>query len=190
MPIAKTSPARAEHYAPVKGIDGTANLKSIRFQVVIWHIGTIDVQTGFVKVRFRLTLFWTDDAKKDVTSPSKANKNIQPDTVWEMAGRQRAHLKTWDKQESMVKEMIDVPPVSILNAVEFETVDAPEITMTNTQTRSMRWTCMYSATLFQVRPRTGISLLVCKALLNCLLFYHRGITCQSKTFHMTNIKSN
>ena len=54
-------------------------------------------------------------------------------------------------QEYTVKEVIDVPPVSIMNAVEFETVDAPGITMVADRgtSRSMRWTCMYNATLFQ-----------------------------------------
>ncbi|KAL3780456.1 hypothetical protein ACHAWO_011779 [Cyclotella atomus] len=41
------------------------------------------------------------------------------------------------------------PPVSILNAIELDTVTPPEITMLNTQTRSMRWKCMYNAILRQ-----------------------------------------
>jgi len=64
-------------------------------------------------------------------------------------GRQRAFLSK--HQEYTVKEVINVPPVSIMNAVEFETVDAPGITMVADRgtSRSMRWTCMYNVTLFQ-----------------------------------------
>lgn len=123
-------------------------------------------------MRFRLTLFWNDDKKDSTTtttntgggqqaSPNKtnhhpnSNDNNSDDDVWVMEGRQRACRRTWNinnnqPESSTIKEMIDVPPVSILNAVEFETVDdGPEITMTNPQTRSLRWTCMYNATLFQ-----------------------------------------
>lgn len=137
--------------------------KSIRFQVVIWHIGTIDVQTGHVKMRFRLTLFWNDDKKQQSTSPINHNNNndVMDHDVWVMEGRQRAYRKKWNilhhhnnqqEQEgggmmpssissNTVKEMIDVPPVSILNAVELEIVDdAPEIMMIDEHTRSMRWT--------------------------------------------------
>ncbi|KAL7530287.1 hypothetical protein ACHAXR_003405 [Thalassiosira sp. AJA248-18] len=127
--------------------------KTIRFQVVIWHIGTIDVQTGHVKMRFRLTLFWNDDNTTN-TGRESSNK-VQTDSlddVWVMQGRQRAYRKQMNinQQESTVKEMIDVPPVSILNAVEFEIVgDAPDVTMIDSSTRAMRWTCMYNATLFQ-----------------------------------------
>jgi len=72
-----------------------------------------------------------------------------------MEGRQRAYRKEWNHQSeaststAIVREVIDVPPVSILNAVEFEMVDEPDITMVNVQSRGMRWTCMYNATLFQ-----------------------------------------
>jgi len=53
------------------------------------------------------------------------------------------------QDDDAINDTIDVPPVSILNAVEFDMVDTPEITMVNVHTRGMRWTCMYSATLFQ-----------------------------------------
>ena len=143
-----------------KQLIGDNHDMSIRFQVVIWHIGTIDVQTGCVKMRFRLTLFWNDygDNLNTQSSPTKqANKSNTPnaatDDVWIMEGRQRAYLRN-KHDESTIKEMIDVPPVSIMNAVEFETVDGPEITVQRVtdgcqQFRRMRWTCMYSGLLFQ-----------------------------------------
>jgi hypothetical protein len=44
---------------------------------------------------------------------------------------------------------VDVPPVSILNAVNFETIGSPEVTMMKEETRLFRWTAMYNAVLFQ-----------------------------------------
>lgn len=123
--------------------------KSIRFQVVIWHLGTIDVQTGHVKMRARLTIFWNDDSSSSPRSKKSTSTIDHGDNdVWVMDGRQRAYRKTWsiDKGHdvggsSVVKEMVDVPPVSILNAVEFKIVDdVPDIVMLDQQTRSMRWT--------------------------------------------------
>lgn len=122
--------------------------KTIRFQVVIWHISSIDVQTGSVKMRFRLTLFW-DDNDDSISHNNELPKQSREEG-WVMEGRQRAtKILSSSVHETGTKETIDVPPISILNAVEFETVDAPEIVMINKQTRSMRWTCMYSATLDQ-----------------------------------------
>jgi hypothetical protein len=46
-------------------------------------------------------------------------------------------------------ETIDVPPVSILNAVSFESLGSPEVEMLDEDSRLMRWTCMYSAVLSQ-----------------------------------------
>lgn len=163
-PVKQTNVRRRLFLSPKEEED--LRFKSIRFQVVIWHIGMIDVQTGFVKLRFRLTLFWNDDGNDGnddgnatnnggggrhgvgQTSPTKSLNADDDTSIWVMEGRQRACRKTWSRsRESM--EMIDVPPVSVLNAVELETVDEPEIAMVNPQTRGMRWTCMYTATLFQ-----------------------------------------
>ena len=122
--------------------------KSIRFQVVIWHIGEINVQRGHLKMRFRITLFWDDTHSNEGTSPSKSHNSQS--CVWVMEGRQNAYLKEFNpNNESTVRKVIDVPPVSILNAIELEIVTPPEITMLNSIKRSMRWTCMYNATLSQ-----------------------------------------
>lgn len=127
---------------------GTATVatKSIRFQVVIWHISDVDVQHGNVKMRFRITIFWNDDNVSTVSKNGSADTPRQH-SVWVMEGRQRACCK--DLNNDHVKEMIDVPAVSILNATKFETVGNPEIVMANEHDRLMRWTCMYNATLFQ-----------------------------------------
>ena len=132
---------------------GTVATKTIRFQIVIWHISDVDVQHGNVKMRFRITLFWNDEDTTNTISNnqngrSTSNTDIpRRHSVWVMEGRQRACRK--DLNNDQVKEMIDVPPVSILNATKFETVGIPEIIMASEHNRLMRWTCMYNATLFQ-----------------------------------------
>lgn len=101
-------------------------------------------------MRFRITMFWNDNSSSIKATSSHEKSNKSPNGVWIMEGRQNAFLKEFNhSQESTIKEMIDVPPVSILNAIELDTVAPPEITMLNTQSRSMRWTCMYNATLGQ-----------------------------------------
>jgi len=167
-PVAPVNRRRLFNHMPMtnkgRGDDHSARItaknvprKSIRFQVVIWHIGTIDVQTGHVKMRFRLTLFWNDGTPGNKTTNGATNSTTDcDDDVWVMEGRQRAYRKKWrgegGSSSSTVEEVIDVPPVSILNAVELEIVDdAPEITMVDKQTRSMRWTIRPK----QCRPRCG-----------------------------------
>jgi hypothetical protein len=119
----------------------SANKESIRFQVVIWYVGPVDVQLGHVPMRFRITTFWTD---KRIGNGGEGFKS----TSWTMEGRQTAcrHAVT-DNERSM--ETVDVPPISILNAVSFEREGLPEVSMLDEDTRSMRWTCMYSAILSQ-----------------------------------------
>ena len=103
-------------------------------------------------MKFRVTMFWESNDSTD--SGQQKNNNDQNDntptttTSWVMEGRQRAYRKI-THDETMVKEIIDVPPVSILNAVELETVGDPEVTMINCRTRTMRWSCMYNVSLFQ-----------------------------------------
>ena len=36
--------------------------KTLRFQVVVWYIGKLDVVTGSLPMTFRVTLFWNDDS--------------------------------------------------------------------------------------------------------------------------------
>jgi hypothetical protein len=65
-------------------------VRTIRFQVLIWYIGKLDVVTGSVPMTFRVTLFWNDPKPEqddlltvDGTSASAIN-------VWKMHGRQKA----------------------------------------------------------------------------------------------------
>jgi hypothetical protein len=115
--------------------------ESIRFQVVIWYVGPVNVQIGQVSMRFRITLFWND---KRTRNNGEAGKF----TTWTMEGRQMACLQIVNDNKTRM-ETVDVPPVSILNAVSFELVGSPEVSMLDEDDRLMRWTCMYSAILSQ-----------------------------------------
>ena len=55
-----------------------------------------------------------------------------------MQGRQRAYCRKDVSAEDHVRDFVDVPPVSILNAVSFEPVGAAEVAMIDEETRSMR----------------------------------------------------
>ena len=118
---------------------------SIRFQVVIWYVGPIDVKLGHVPVRFRVTLFWNDVPQYNRTQHHDKHKSD-----WIMQGRKQAIQAP---QNTSNLEVIDVPPISILNAVQFEIIGTPEISTINHETRLMRWTCLYNATLFQENMR-------------------------------------
>ena len=125
-------------------------------------------------MRFRITMFWNDfrvvDAfntsqssprttsvppSDDSSSPSLSSRSKQarsPESEWTMKGRQRAcRFHVGDDE---IQETIDVPPVSILNAVSFDTVEGAEISMLDRDTRLMRWTCMYRVDLFQADHMT------------------------------------
>jgi hypothetical protein len=84
-------------------------------------------------MRFRLTLFW-NDLKKDKTGGVESGND---DSEWIMKGRQRACRH--DLNDEAVKETVDVPPVSILNSVSFETMGETEVAMLDFETRLMRY---------------------------------------------------
>jgi hypothetical protein len=131
---------------------------TLRFQVVVWYIGQIDMIQGRVPVTFRVTLFW--NAPDDVPAPSMDHNTNMSDnassvddfssttskTEWKMHGRQEAFQK--ELKENPL-QTVDVPPVSILNVVTFETIGQPEVSLLNESEKLMRWTCMYRATLIQ-----------------------------------------
>ena len=116
------------------------------------HILFIDVEKvrkGEVPMRFRITMFWNDQNGEQLSGRSSDNTLLESE--WAMKGRQRACRYTVGSDE--VLETIDVPPISILNAVSFDSIDA-EVTMLDHATRLMRWTCMYRVTLFQADHMT------------------------------------
>ena len=90
-----------------------------------------------------MTLFWNDDKMDEEPTPLQR----MPSSVWTMRGRMNACQE--EVHNDAVRKMVDVPPVSILNAVSFETVGKPEVELIQQDTNLMRWSCMYNATLFQ-----------------------------------------
>ena len=118
-------------------------------------------------MRFRLTLFWNDVlavgpvTSRTTTFPSENSSSVslhssrqQPsaESEWIMKSRQRACR--YHVGDDQILETIDVPPVSILNAVSFDSVEGAEISMLDPDTRLMRWTCMYRVDLFQADHMT------------------------------------
>ena len=57
------------------------HVNTIRFQVVVWNIGKLDVVTGSVPMTFRVTLFWNDNMDSDGTSTlcDDLSKNSEDD---------------------------------------------------------------------------------------------------------------
>lgn len=130
------------------------DVRSIRLQVVVWSIGSIDVLTGRVPMKFRVTIFWEEDDDEEdnaaaaATGPHRHSPDLnggrlspsppspggmnhfglrrRPSKVWVMQGRHRACEKTINGPGD-VGRTIDVPSLSILNADSFEVIGAPEV---------------------------------------------------------------
>lgn len=128
-------------------------VKTIRFQVLVWHVGPLDVIQGQISMKFRITIFWNKDTLEQVNggaNPADTENQTSsnsPRGQWRMQGRHRAYQKTYSSKED--HEFIDVPVVSILNAVSFEIIGESEVVMLREKQNLMRWTTMYRATLTQ-----------------------------------------
>ena len=133
----------------------TRQKQTLRFQVVVWYVGQIDMVQGRIPMTFRVTVFWndqpvddTDHDDLDSVSVSSRGSSRTSRTPWQMDGRQRAYQKELTNPNQDNQE-VEVPPVSILNVVDFDTIGSPEVSLLREDTRLMRWTCMYKATLVQ-----------------------------------------
>ena len=133
--------------------------QSIRFQVLIWNVGALDVVQHRVPVTFRVTIFWNDPSVlkgvDDLESGLLPGGGDGTDSVsttshrlWEMRGRQKA-VPVQEKDHTSAGMAVDVPSVSILNVVTFDTIGSPEIALLRQDTGLFQWTCMYRATLIQ-----------------------------------------
>ena len=135
--------------------------QTIRFQVIVWAVGSPDVKNNRVSMKFRVTLYWNDDppTKADATTNSyiphtdEQGDNVTTNarinrsrSIWVMVGRSAAIKK---KISDIPTDTIDVPPVSILNADSFEVIGQPEVQLLREDGRLMRWSCMYRAQLHQ-----------------------------------------
>jgi len=91
-------------------------------------------------MRFRITLFWNDRGDRNnsgsLSLGDDSERSQHAKSEWTMKGRQRACR--YDLNEEAVVETVDVPPVSILNAVSFDTVEGAEVSMLDSKTRYMR----------------------------------------------------
>jgi hypothetical protein len=139
---------------------------TIRCQVILWSIGSPDVKNDRVSMKFRVTLFWNDpppemdddddddvamnEEDDDGVAKPKWNKRKtkRSQSIWIMSGRSTAYEKKISEGTSPV-EMIDVPPISIVNADSFDIIGSPEVQLLREHSRLMRWSCMYRAQLHQ-----------------------------------------
>lgn len=129
--------------------------RPVRFQVVVWYVGPIDVVLGTFTMKFRLTVFWsapTDEEHAQMATAGYGTYDATNKRVWKMEGRQRAYQKELD--EIMPgSNLVYVPPISILNAVDFSLVGEPEVCLVDEAKKCMKWTCMYKASLIQEHMR-------------------------------------
>ena len=133
------------------------SIRSIRFQVVIWNMGKLDVVAGTVPMTFRVSLFWNCVEEDDInnnddeeTMTQDGAASVQSIHVWKMQGRQRAFQQEVKDVPTMA---IEVPPLSVMNVSTFHVIGSPEVGMLNEQTHLMRWTCMYRAEVIQENLR-------------------------------------
>jgi hypothetical protein len=125
------------------------SMRSIRFQVVIWHIGPVDAVLGKVDMRFRVTVFWNrPEEESDDQKVGYGMHNPHNHKVWAMHGRQRAYERPL-KHVPEGSRIVYVPPVSILNAVDFEILGEPEVCLVSESKKLMKWSCLYKASLAQ-----------------------------------------
>lgn len=150
------------YYGSTAASSSSASLRStgeavntIRFQVVVWNIGQLDVVAGTVPMTFRVSLFWndirnhsscSDDLEDDALTQDDTSATVHSMHVWKMHGRQRA---VQQELRDMPSQAIEVPPLAIMNVSTFQTIGSPDIDMLNEETRLLRWTCMYRATVVQ-----------------------------------------
>jgi len=131
-------------------VENTQTMASIRFQVIVWNIGSIDVLHGRVTAKFRVTLFWNDVNVKYSDwdgNMVKHDRSVKRDSSFKMMGRGRAILDEDASCDNTRK--LDIPPVSILNAESFDVISRPEVHLLREDTKLMRWTCLYKASLMQ-----------------------------------------
>jgi hypothetical protein len=143
----------------------TAASCPIRFQVVIWYIGPVDVQLGIVPMQFRITIFWNDmppSGTPTMVSPKRTRppSDNRPSLEWIMHGRQHACLE--EVSQGKIMEKIDVPPVSVLNAIDLDTLGSPEVSMIRKESRSMRYVyAMLYKLVLPAHSLTTVVLLLC-----------------------------
>lgn len=131
-------------------------VRTIRFQVVVWNIGKLDVVAGTVPMTFRVSLFWNcvedENNPEDDVTLGDGGLSVQSSSihVWKMQGRQRAFQQ---ELRDVPTKAIDVPPLSIMNVSTFSVIGSPDVGMLNEETKLMRWSCMYRSCVIQENLR-------------------------------------
>ena len=147
-------PSSSGNYGSTRQVEVS---RPVRFQVVVWYVGPIDVVLGTFTMKFRLTIFWsapTDKEHEKMATTGYGHYDPTNKRVWKMEGRQRAYQKELD-EILPGSNLVYVPPISILNAVDFTLVGEPEVCMLEdgANEKRMKWTCMYTAQLIQEHMR-------------------------------------
>ncbi|KAL3914844.1 MAG: hypothetical protein SGILL_005924 [Bacillariaceae sp.] len=129
-------------------------VRRIRFQVVVWYIGAPDEVHGRVEMKFRVTIFWNAPNSDKDEEVGYGMNNPFNKRVWKMHGRQRAYESSInDVGEG--ERIVYVPPVSILNAVDFDLLGDAEVCRVNTEENLMKWSALYRASLLQDNMHVG-----------------------------------
>jgi hypothetical protein len=131
----------------------TVGIRRIRFQVVVWYIGAPDEVHGRVEMKFRVTVFWNAPLDKDERVGYGMNNPFHR-RVWKMHGRQRAYESSLN-EVGEGERIVYVPPVSILNAVDFDVLGDAEVCRLNTEDNLMKWSALYRASLLQDNMNVG-----------------------------------
>jgi hypothetical protein len=102
-------------------------------------------------MKFRVTIFWnapTEEEHLVMGTTGYGNYDSSNKKVWTMHGRQRCFQR--ELTEILPgSNLVYVPPVSILNSVDFEVTGEPEVCLVDEKKKVMKWTCMYKASLIQ-----------------------------------------
>ncbi|KAG7341736.1 hypothetical protein IV203_023689 [Nitzschia inconspicua] len=125
--------------------------RTIRFQVVVWNIGKLDVVSGSIPMTFRVSLFWNDilpmdedcdvvggttDADDDTTSlASNSNSTFMRSnnsTVWKMHGRNKAIMHDFGNNNS--NQLVPPANNSRGNSTTNSVLDVPPLSILNVAT--------------------------------------------------------
>jgi len=135
------------HRSILPPFTSSPSYNTIRFQIIVWSIGSPDVKSGRVSMKFRVTMFWNvtiGDPKTPASSADHNNLNVNSanlvpngpgasanleklpkpkgPTVWVMSGRGRAYEK--NLRDTLPSSSNDPPAQNSI-------VDVPPVSILN-----------------------------------------------------------